>query len=299
MKKRETLFWPVKIEWLAGSILLCLLCSVKTMEAQDIIRGQVLDTNDTPIPYCTIGIFGSSKGVVSDANGFFQLPKSKVSAYDSLKITHVAYEAKILPIEELISGMGPVYKVRLKPKEIDLGTVTVYDFDAFKKPVTLGSKNIHSNVHLSYYVLVNYGEMLGSVLRLKRPGLLKRVRFKVDIDSSCQSVGFRLVIKKSENRTPAEEDILVSSYKMEVTENGWQTLDMTNEFLVLSDDFFIGLEYLFNHGCRKIENEKGIEVRPYKIALGDYKETFFRSTNTSKWLSMTIGIAFQVELLQK
>lgn len=76
-----------------------------------IVRGQVTDKNASPIIGATIIVDGTTKGIVSDENGFFELDLSQFKNKSiTLNIGYVGHETKSVDvkIKDLPKSLGQI-----------------------------------------------------------------------------------------------------------------------------------------------------------------------------------------------
>lgn len=91
--------------------------SSKNEYKQDLVRGKVASTNNTPLPGATITVKGKNRSVVSDANGNFQI---NAENGDVLVIEYINYEAQ----EVAVTGRS-LSTISLTQKETNIGEVVV------------------------------------------------------------------------------------------------------------------------------------------------------------------------------
>src|SRR5690606_38389297 len=99
------------------------------------LSGTIVDSEDQAIPFATISIANSGKGVVSDEEGFFfiRFPKE-----DSLVISTVAHKPQYLYFGDTATTDSYDLKIRLSEQTYALENVTVFafkDVHAFKKAI--------------------------------------------------------------------------------------------------------------------------------------------------------------------
>ena len=282
--------------------LICCLGNYFNVLGQGYYYGRVIDENNLSIPYCSIGIFGTNKGVVSDENGMFKIAIDQLSNTDSIRISHVSYVAKLILASNLSQSQSNRSNISLAVKNIELSDVKVFDYSQFQKKTQIAPKRIFESVTLSLqgdYLTNDFGEVFGNLIHLKKKILLENVSFGVNIDDSCDYVLFRLVLKNIENGQPSS-DILQQEIFLKTTESGWQVLDLSDQFIVVESDFFIGLEYLKFNGCNvPVYTAKGKITRPYNLIPSDFEESVYRLSNTSGWKNSNFAkYSIKIEALQ-
>ncbi|MDR1273911.1 MAG: carboxypeptidase-like regulatory domain-containing protein [Odoribacteraceae bacterium] len=107
-------------------LLLCgLFCPARAQEAEKIrVKGRVLDeqTNE-PMAFVNIGLLGTTLGVASDMDGYFELAVAERYADYTLRLSAVGYASHSVKFRELQEKPGTV--IRLKPVTYMLGEVEV------------------------------------------------------------------------------------------------------------------------------------------------------------------------------
>lgn len=290
-----------KIKLWALCLIGCLINHFNVI-GQGYYYGRIINENNLPIPYCSIGIFGTNKGVVSDENGMFKIAIDQLSNTDSIRISHVSYVAKFILASNLSQSQSNTSNISLTVKSIELTDVKVFDYKQFQKKIQIAPKKIFESVMLSLqgdYLINDFGEVFGSLIHLKKRILLENVSFGVNIDDSCDDVLFRLVLKNIEDGQPSS-DILQQEIFLKVTKSGWQVLDLSDQLIVVESDFFIGLEYLKFNGCNvPVYTANGKITRPYNLIPSDFEESVYLLSNTSGWKNSKVAkYSFKIEALK-
>ncbi|WP_282016372.1 carboxypeptidase-like regulatory domain-containing protein [Marinifilum flexuosum] len=92
-------------------------------QKRQIIKGNITCLCDSAtIPYAHIGIWGKGIGTISNINGDFELKGQLNLEKDSLMVSHIEYEKKLIPLNELVSD---TIHIQLKKSEYQLGEVIV------------------------------------------------------------------------------------------------------------------------------------------------------------------------------
>ena len=105
---------------LLTTVLLAL--GLLTAQGQTIVRGHIVNERGEGIEYVSIGFDEDSVGVISDANGRFEVTIPKGRKKD-LQFSHVSYDTKDVPYQEY--GKGTELTVVLNDKVIELAEVVV------------------------------------------------------------------------------------------------------------------------------------------------------------------------------
>lgn len=116
---------------------LALSAQVEQSNDEEMIRlsGTIVDEQDEVVPYATISVGSSGKGVVSDEEGFFYITFPKL---DTLTLSTVAHKAQQLYFGDTATTDNYDLKIRLSEQAYALENVTIFAFKdeyAFKKAV--------------------------------------------------------------------------------------------------------------------------------------------------------------------
>lgn len=113
--------------------IVILLCSCGTASfCQGVIRGKVINEKDEAVPNASVFIPNSITGTVSGANGAFTLghiPEGKFT----LTISCVGYELLRVPISPDQPKDMYVFRLKLRPRELDSVIVRGYDKNGWSK----------------------------------------------------------------------------------------------------------------------------------------------------------------------
>lgn len=97
--------------------VVCIIIIGIPLNGQTVIKGSIRDAqSNTPIGFATIGIKNKSIGVVSNAEGDFQIPASYQKNRDTLIVSCIGYEQVELPL------------ISLKPGQINIITLNNIDY---------------------------------------------------------------------------------------------------------------------------------------------------------------------------
>jgi len=99
------------------------------------VSGHIVDEQEQPVPFATVSVGHSGKGVVSDEEGFFFI---KFPASDTLILSTVAHRTQYLYFGDTATTENYDLKIRLSEEAYELQSVTVFAFKdeyAFKKAI--------------------------------------------------------------------------------------------------------------------------------------------------------------------
>jgi hypothetical protein len=145
-----------------------ILCFTLGLTAQEIVlKGTVIDAQDeSPLAYAHINIVGQGKGTLSNAAGQFSLKLEQIHLKDSVLISYLGYDAKVLSVESLV---GNTTSIRLDPSVLDLTEVVVKPMDGQKmieEAIQKVPQNFANQPHIKegFYRLISEDE--GTYLHL-------------------------------------------------------------------------------------------------------------------------------------
>ena len=117
------------------SLCFLVLLSVTALAQTKTVKGSVVeDESGAPLPGATVSIVGSTRGVITDLDGSFEL--AGVKPTDRLVFDFFGKESQTLTV-----GKESVFVIRMKDSASQLDEVTVVAFGTQKKESVIGSVN--------------------------------------------------------------------------------------------------------------------------------------------------------------
>ncbi|MDD2513426.1 MAG: SusC/RagA family TonB-linked outer membrane protein, partial [Proteiniphilum sp.] len=107
------------------------IATIMTFAQNVTVTGTVLDEQEVPLPGVTITVVGSTRGVITDVDGFYSI---EAKSTDQLLFSFVGLESQTITI-----GNKKVLNVTLAEKIDELDEVTVVAFATQKKESIIGS----------------------------------------------------------------------------------------------------------------------------------------------------------------
>ena len=107
-------------------LLSFLFLIAQVLHAQDIgfIKGKLVDSETgEPVPFATIKLKNKMVGVISNADGDFQLPNKLKSLAEAIEISCIGYFTKSISLDELLPNQLNVIKMQLSTRQ--LGEVVI------------------------------------------------------------------------------------------------------------------------------------------------------------------------------
>lgn len=229
-------------------IVFFLLALVTVLSAQDNLVGRVFSATDSlPLAYVHIGIVGKEAGTISNENGQFRLAAKNKTPGDTLRFSMLGYET----IDWIIPARhsGDSLLIYLTEKAYLLPKVTFFpegldiQMGAWRHGLTnevWGAGGLAS------------GEELGRYFPLKDgPVRLDTFRFHLRRNNS-DSMLFRLNLYTAGPDGWPREPLLDRDIRFKVVkgkneaDDGWVTVDLSGENLILDGEFVATIELLRN-----------------------------------------------------
>lgn len=229
-------------------IVILLLGGVGVLSAQDYPAGRVFCATDSvPMSYVHVGIVGKEAGTISGEQGRFGLPAKSSAAGDTLRFSMLGYETLdwIIPAQQ----SGDSLLIYLTEKAYLLPKVTFFP------------KGVEVQMGARQHQLINEmwgagglasGEELGRYFPLKDgPVRLDTFRFHLRRNHS-DSMLFRLNLYTATPNGWPREPLLDRDIRFKVVkgqneaDDGWITVDLSDENLILKGEFVATIELLRN-----------------------------------------------------
>ncbi len=224
-------------------VIIITLCSF-TSFAQKYSGHLINKESGEPIPFANIGIVGENIGTASNAAGWFKLELSGKYDNDTLCVSSIGYESKkylVGDFKDDIRNINQV-KIELSPKIYQLAEVliqpintNIYTLGNFCDPNSAYGNNFYSN---------NLGTEVGVLIRLpenKDIVYVRNFRFYVG-KFTFENFPVRLNIYNLKNGLPYE-NILTETIFINIESIGEYLIDLAKYDILITDDFFISLEY--------------------------------------------------------
>lgn len=259
------------------SLVVILTCFPLWLVAQ-YVSGTVIDgQRSDPIPYVNIGVLHGQRGTVSNAQGYFRLNIEGLQEQDIIRFSFIGYEPREMSPGELERYQGGT--IELEPKILDMQEVLVFPRE-FKERV-VGNPNPARFIQAGFSD-DSLGYELGILVRIKkRPTIIKALNLH-GLVMSYDSVFYRINVYEIQQGKPGRNvlhhPIYFSLSQDELLET--ITIDLSEDQIVVQDDFVITLEYVKELG-------EGSLVFSAGFMNG---KTYFRRTSQSTWHSAPIGI---------
>lgn len=208
--------------------------------SQEIEMDGIIADSETenPVEFVNIGVLHKNKGTISNLNGKFKLSVSKKFLNDSLTISHINYYPVKIPIENFNNKT-----IFLEPKTNELSEVIVSNKK--KRNRKIGVKSYNPLLWLG--AISEDMDIIENAQRINIPDKTVRVKY-INIylragfksDSSFVRINFY----KNVDNKPDEKIIFENIVQKKKIEPGWLQIDLTEQYIYLKEDFFIGVEFI-------------------------------------------------------
>jgi hypothetical protein len=253
------------------------------------IKGSVRDKRSkVPLNYVNVGIWNKDQGTTTNALGEFALDVSEANLNDTLRISMVGYESKIIPVNDLIKE--PQYiKVTLSEKKYELNEVRIFDKKLTSK--ILGNKT-ESRFFGVKFSSLDLGSELAIKIKIKQaPTYLEKFQFNISYNSA-DTAAFRVNVYSMKGGDPhtniLQENIILRIGK----QTGKIGVDLSKYNIVVTEDFFISLEWIDGNLVSKeyINSATGIVFSAGFVNKG----TYYRKASQGRWKKYPAGVGFNV-----
>ena len=254
-----------------------------------VIKGLVIDKRSkAPLHYVNVGVWNKDQGTTTNALGEFALDVSKVNLNDTLRISMVGYESKIIPVSDLHRERGYI-KVSLNEKKYELNEVGVFDKKLTSK--ILGNKT-ESRFFGVKFSSIDLGSEIAIKIKIKQaPTYLEKFQFNISYNTA-DTAAFRVNIYSMKGGQPhtniLQENIILRIGK----QTGKIELDLSKYNIVVAEDFFISLEWIDGNlnSSEYATMSTGIVFSAGFINKG----TYYRKASQGRWKKYPAGVGFNV-----
>jgi hypothetical protein len=243
------------------------------------ITGYVFDaSNKQPLEYASVGVIGTSIGMITNEEGQFILNTNGVSDSALLRISMIGYKALVFNVKE-IKGKNNLISLEREP--IQLSEVLV---KPGRKSLNIGNVGYSKRSGVCGWGGIDFGR--GNEIGLKislgsQPAHLQSLHILVSLNSFDTSL-FRLHIRNLINKFPGNELLKQNILLPFTTKSGWADLDLTPFNLVFSGDIVVSLEWL---KVKNLNNNRLIKMNGAKQPSANVLFKVKKSPNTGfyKW----------------
>ncbi len=247
------------------------------------ISGRVTDARTgQPLPFVNIGVVGKALGTVSNEQGQYGLAFQEKLAADTVRVSYLGYLPRLLTLRQLQSQPN----LALSPAAVALAEVRVQGKSRAWHDRTLGCTSTSESTTLSLEPK-DRGAEAGTVIYLKRkPTKVLRANFNMAYnragDVTLRVNLYRLDAKgRPTNEKLLRREVLVHP----TTTRGPISVDLTPDNLLLSEDFFLSLEWVGGATTDAVHNGLAFSAG---IGYAD-NDIYYRATSQACWERISAG----------
>jgi hypothetical protein len=246
------------------------------------LRGVIRDRkSNLPLPYVNIGILNKDVGTTTNSKGEFELPLLESNTNDTLRVSMVGYEPVVIYLKGVFENQKLVLNIRLRERTDELKEIVITD----KKLTTkiLGNKTV-SKFFGGKFASGDLGSEIVIRIRIKdTPTYLDTFSFNISYNEG-DTATFRVNVYEIEGGLPGK-NVLADNIIVKVNgETGEINIDLSKYNTTVTDDFFIGLEWVEGKSNSGIVFSSGFAN----------KGTYYRKASQGRWKKFPMGVGFNV-----
>ena len=252
-------------------LIIATICTL--LQAQIQLKGNVKDTNNLAIPYCSIGIKDTEIGAITDENGHFSIEIPENLAKSQLIFDAAGYDEKSISVKEIQQNSF----VFLNEKVVSLTEVIVKTEKMKEKivgqktrPMLTFSKMFKENAPTVEQ---------GNIFEIYPKTKLNTYNFHIIPSSKYDEITLKVNIYAVKNGLPTES-LLEENIIYKTSTTGWQKIDLTPyKFRFKNVDKIAVTLQLIDY--KKPENEEFVFGVSAKKSLA--KDLLFRFQSQGNW----------------
>ena len=265
-------------------LVLIQLFSFQSFSQEIVMNGAVISAeNQQPIEFVNIGILNKNRGTITNPKGEFNLTIPKKFETDSITISHINY----YPVSILAKSFSN-RTIILEPKTTELTEVVVSN----KKRRTrkIGVKS-YSRL-LSMRVISETNDIVEAAQRINVPSeeiKVIAVNFAIRKWSKVNGVKVRVNFYENIDDAP-QKKIVLKNIVVDLptqAESDWIRIDLNEKDIYISQDFFVGIEFIPNFENPTIVDLGGILTKG---------KGYRRENSLGNWTKLNGGASINVEM---
>lgn len=249
------------------------------------ISGRVTDARTgQPLPFVNIGVVGKALGTVSNEQGHYGLAFQEKLAADTVRVSYLGYRPRLLTLRQL-QGQPDL---ALSPAAVALAEVRVQGKSRAWRDRTLGFSG-NSESTTAHLDAKDLGAETGTVIYLKhKTTKVLRANFNVAYNR-VGNVTLRVNLYRLDAKgRPTNEKLLRREVILRTAAtHGPVSVDLTPDNLLLSEDFFLSLEWVGGAGADAAALQKGLAFSA-GIGYAD-NDIYYRATSQAGWERLSAG----------
>ncbi|MBM1107056.1 carboxypeptidase-like regulatory domain-containing protein [Aurantibacter crassamenti] len=260
------------------------LFSSKAFSQEIVMNGIVIDSeNQEPIEFVNIGVQNKNQGTITNSNGKFNLRLPKEYKTDSVTVSHINYYSVKILAQNLKNQT-----ILLEPKTTVLSEVVVSNKKIKNRKIGVKSYNRL----LSTRVTSKSTDIIELAQLIKVPteeAKVKAVNFNIRKWSKVDGVKVRINFYENVDNYPSKK-IIQKNIIQEIPterESDWIRIDLNNSDIYITQDFFIGIEFIPNFNNPTIVDLGGILTKG---------KGYRRESSLGTWEKLNGGASINVEI---
>lgn len=235
------------------TFILCLFAgSFLSLQAQDVLKGIILDQSNKAISYVNIGVLNTAIGTVSKEDGQFELVVDNIAPNDTIKISTIGFRSRAYSLQNLRKLLEQNPQIKLESIQYDLAEVTIKPLDYAEFGFDKTSMDRNVNFAISKFPRQNLGAEVARKFKMNK--YTKRNKEKAcRLDMLKFYLGYcdydwaklRVIVYELENGQPGtpllHENVIVEVKK---GQTGWVEVDLKPQNIIVSEDIAVGLEWI-------------------------------------------------------
>ncbi len=221
-------------------LCLCLgLLLTISIQAQD-FSARVVDPQGKGIAFANIGIVGTSRGTVSDKDGYFNWPQAMMSDEERVRISAIGYADRNFSGFDFYAQVGKSEQFVLQTRVYQMPTVDILSNKGTVKLIGYPPKDLTANYRVNTSLA---GSEIG--IKVKAPkGPYAIRKFAIHVaEIKRDYINFRLNFYEYRGDTIGER-INTKNILLQLHQNGMNTFDLSSYNLSTEGDVFVSLEYI-------------------------------------------------------
>ncbi len=220
-------------------LLFGLLLSVSLAAAQE-FTARVVDPQGRGISYANIGIVGTSRGTVSDKDGYFMWPQAVLSEEERVRISAIGFADRNFSGFDFFSLVAKAEEISLQTRIYQMPTVNVESSKGVVKLIGNPPNKVTANYRVNTSLA---GSEIG--IKVKAPkGPYAIRKFAIHVaEIKRDRVNFRLNIYEYRGDTIGER-VNTKNILLQIHQTGMNTFDLSTYNLSTQGDVFVSLEYI-------------------------------------------------------
>jgi hypothetical protein len=263
----------------------CLVLLTTAAALAQAISGRVTDASTgQPLPFVNIGVVGKALGTVSNEQGQYGLAFQEKLVADTVRVSYLGYRPLLLTLRQLQGQPN----LMLSPAAVALAEVRVQGKSRAWRDRQLGFSGNSDNSTLSLEAK-DLGAETGTVIYLKRkPTKVLRANFNVAYNH-VGNVMLRVNLYRLDAKgRPTNEKLLRREVILRTAAtHGPISVDLTPDNLLLSEDFFLSLEWVGGAEADAAALQKGLAFSA-GIGYAD-NDIYYRATSQASWERISAG----------